>query len=319
MALPLWQTSIKPWSLGTISIFRHPQSQGQEFGINFQTSTIPRSLRSISISRHPQSQGQALSSPHAVGHSISQSHSAPWNKHSLKSLAAGGRILQLKIQLGFILYTQRISRITSSIPPLGIHDCGGSKQGMAKVATVSWTSWRSWSEQNIPWKGWTAAPAQQEENETLESLQDIQGAARLLMEPLAHPHKSRLKLPPWDVLPGRERTWLGALRGKISVRIELLGKLHPKQQNHHQTWGKTGGSSLLPLAPVLQRFQILLWNPWMWIRYVCWKGKSYSFHIHAQFTFLFPFIIWGIWGKSSSPDGAQGSDSICGVLLVAGQ
>lgn len=76
---------------------------------------------------------------------------------------------------------------------------------------------------------------------------------------------------------------------------------------------------LLPLAPVLQRSQILLWNHWMRIWSVRWKGKNYSFHIHAQFTSLFSFIIWGIWGKSSSPDGAQGSDSICGVPLVAGQ
>lgn len=102
----------------------------------------------------------------------------------------------------------------------------------------------------------------------------------------------------------------------VPGRIWLLGKLRLKKHEQTQTWANPGGSRPSARGPSsLETSRSSLDLTWIWN--ARWKGKNYSFHIHAPFTFLFPLIIWGIFSKSSSPNGAQGSHSIWGVPLVA--
>lgn len=207
MAYQLWHTSIKPWN-------------GSELGnrFHFQPSTMPSpgsELPTASVGHRPCV--AALPSPMVLP------------PHSLESSAAGVRVLQFKVQLGFILDTQR--HIKDPSPGLvwgstAENDSGGSKPGMGEVqhlglCVLNFLGILVWAEHSLEGldnscstgggRGRSAGHRGVQPGCSWSSGGFPRGCCATLTD------RSRLKLPPWHVLPGRERAWLGGRRGKISV------------------------------------------------------------------------------------------------------
>lgn len=111
-------------------------------------------------------------------------------------MAAEVRISQWKVQLGFIL---NIQRLIKDHPSLGMvwgstaeNDCGGSKQGMGEVqhlglCVLNFLEILVWAEHSLEGLG-NSHSTGGGKCRPWKACRTARGAARLLMEPWAHPH-----------------------------------------------------------------------------------------------------------------------------------